>query len=135
MTDQPLTKEQFATTAETFMAVAILIRTHLEEHIRSEEVGPQGPFVRDEGAHDFTLDGEFNLHALAGLLTRDLLKKFEVIEPGDLQQLLAVAALYVDAFEDDEMMSLPEKLRLQEVEAVLARHGAEPEKKEGHDGD
>ena len=41
----------------------------------------------------------------------------------DFGQLLAVATLYVDSFKEDELMSLPEKLRLQEVEAILERHG------------
>ena len=46
-----------------------------------------------------------------------------VIPVADLGQLLAVATLYADAFRPDEMMTLPEKMRLQEVEAVLGRHG------------
>lgn len=41
----------------------------------------------------------------------------------DFDVLLAVATLYVNAFSDDEMMTLPEKMRLQEVEDVLERHG------------
>ena len=41
----------------------------------------------------------------------------------ELDQLLAVATIYVNAFEPDEMMDLPEKLRLQEVEAILERYG------------
>ena len=41
----------------------------------------------------------------------------------DLVILLAVATLYVDAFGEDEMMTLPEKLRLQDVEDVVNRHG------------
>jgi hypothetical protein len=41
----------------------------------------------------------------------------------DFEVLLAVATLYVGAFADDEMMTLPEKMRLQEVEEVLKRHG------------
>lgn len=47
----------------------------------------------------------------------------EAVTPDDVGQLLAVATLYVDAFREDEMMTLPEKLRLQEVEAILERHG------------
>jgi hypothetical protein len=45
------------------------------------------------------------------------------IERADLDQLLAVATLYVSAFGEDEMMTLPEKLRLQEVESILEKHG------------
>jgi len=45
------------------------------------------------------------------------------IPEADLGQLLAVATLYVSAFSEDEMMTLPEKLRLQEVEAILERYG------------
>jgi len=45
------------------------------------------------------------------------------IPQADLDQLLAVATLYIDSFKEDELMSLPEKLRLQEVEAILERHG------------
>jgi hypothetical protein len=41
----------------------------------------------------------------------------------DFDHLLAVATIYVGAFGEDEMMTLPEKLRLQEVEAILERHG------------
>jgi hypothetical protein len=37
--------------------------------------------------------------------------------------LLAVGTLYVNAFTEEEMMTLPEKLRLQEVEAILDKHG------------
>ena len=45
------------------------------------------------------------------------------VPEADFGQLLAVATLYVDAFEEDETMSLPEKLRLQEVGKILERHG------------
>ena len=41
----------------------------------------------------------------------------------DLDVLLAVATLYLTSFTDDEMMTLPEKLRLQDVEDVVHRHG------------
>jgi hypothetical protein len=41
----------------------------------------------------------------------------------DMDVLLAVATLYLDAFRDDEKMTLPEKMRLQEVEDVVSRHG------------
>lgn len=41
----------------------------------------------------------------------------------ELDQLLAVATMYVDAFSPDEMMTLPEKLALQDVEAILERYG------------
>ena len=41
----------------------------------------------------------------------------------DLDVLLAVATLYLTAFTDDELMTLPEKLRLQDVEDVVHRHG------------
>ena len=41
----------------------------------------------------------------------------------EFDQLLAVATLYVNAFTDDERMSLTEKLRLQEVDAILDQYG------------
>ena len=41
----------------------------------------------------------------------------------DLDILLAVATIYVDAFSPDEMMTLPERMRLQDVEDVLERRG------------
>ena len=41
----------------------------------------------------------------------------------EIEALLAVATLYVDAFTDDEAMTLPERMRLQEIEDILARHG------------
>ena len=45
------------------------------------------------------------------------------INRADLDHLLAVATMYVKAFGEDEMMTLPEKFALQEVEAVLVRYG------------
>lgn len=44
----------------------------------------------------------------------------------ELDQLLAVATMYVDSFQEDELMTLPEKLALQEVEAILAKYGRRP---------
>lgn len=41
----------------------------------------------------------------------------------DLGQLLAVATVYLESFTDEDRMSLPEKLRLQEVEDVVKRRG------------
>jgi hypothetical protein len=41
----------------------------------------------------------------------------------DLDVLLAVATLYEAAFSEDEMVTLPERLRLQQVEDVLERRG------------
>ena len=42
---------------------------------------------------------------------------------GDLDVLIAVATLYIASFRPDEMMTLPEKLQLQDVEEVVKRHG------------
>jgi len=44
------------------------------------------------------------------------------ISQHDLDVLLSVATLYISAFAEDEM-TLPEKLRLQEVEEVVERYG------------
>ena len=41
----------------------------------------------------------------------------------ELDQLLAVATMYVDAFAPDEMLTLPGKLALQEVESILGKYG------------
>ena len=41
----------------------------------------------------------------------------------DLDTLLAVATLYLSAFTESELMSLTEKLRLQEVERVVEQYG------------
>lgn len=41
----------------------------------------------------------------------------------ELDLLLAVATLYVDAFGPDEMMTLAGKLLLQDVEAILDTYG------------
>ena len=41
----------------------------------------------------------------------------------DLDVLLAIATLYLTAFNGDELMTLPEKMRLQNVEDVVHRHG------------
>lgn len=43
--------------------------------------------------------------------------------PEEIGQLLAVATFYVGAFKEDEKMTLFEKLRLQEIEQILERHG------------
>lgn len=41
----------------------------------------------------------------------------------DIGQLLSVATMYVDSFSENEVMTLPERMRLQEIEAILDRHG------------
>ena len=41
----------------------------------------------------------------------------------EFDQLLAVATMYVGAFTEDEMMTLPEKFAFQEVEAILGKYG------------
>ena len=41
----------------------------------------------------------------------------------DLDCLLAVATLYLNSFTEDELMTLPEKFRYQDVEEVVKRHG------------
>ena len=41
----------------------------------------------------------------------------------EIGQLLAVATLYVDSFKDDELMTLPERMSLQQVEDILDRYG------------
>jgi hypothetical protein len=45
------------------------------------------------------------------------------ITEAEIEALLAVATLYVDAFKEDETMTLPERMRLQEIENILDRHG------------
>ncbi len=48
----------------------------------------------------------------------------EVTVPrAELEALLAVATLYAEAFSEDEMMALPQLMRLQEVDRILERHG------------
>jgi hypothetical protein len=41
----------------------------------------------------------------------------------EIGALLTVATMYVDAFSEDETMSLTERMRLQEIENILDRHG------------
>ena len=41
----------------------------------------------------------------------------------ELDQLLAVATMYIGAFTDDELMTLPQKMAFQEVEAVVEKYG------------
>lgn len=48
---------------------------------------------------------------------------FDGITEAEIVTLLAVATLYVKSFSDDEMMTLPQKLRLQEVEEIIGKHG------------
>lgn len=45
------------------------------------------------------------------------------ISRADLDTLLSVATLYIGAFGENEMMTLPEKFRLQMVEEVVEKHG------------
>ena len=45
------------------------------------------------------------------------------ISQAELDALLAVATLYISAFHEDEMLTLPEKLQLQYVEQIVERHG------------
>ncbi len=40
-----------------------------------------------------------------------------------LDLLLAVATIYIEAFADDEMLTLPGKLLLQDVEDIVAVYG------------
>jgi hypothetical protein len=40
-----------------------------------------------------------------------------------LDQLLAAATIYIEAFAPDELMTLPGKLQLQEIEAVVETYG------------
>ena len=45
------------------------------------------------------------------------------ISKQDFEMLLAVATMYVEAFEPDEKMTLVERLRLAQVEDLLAKYG------------
>lgn len=45
------------------------------------------------------------------------------ITEAEIETLLAVATLYVAAFNDDDEMTLTEQMRLQAVEDILNRHG------------
>ncbi len=54
---------------------------------------------------------------------RGLVAEPRVVAEPEIDALLAVATLYVDAFKDDEAMTLPERMRLQEIEDILDRHG------------
>ena len=45
------------------------------------------------------------------------------VERYELDTLLAVATLYLDAFTPDETMTLPERFALQGVEDVVAKYG------------
>ena len=67
-----------------------------------------------------------------GVVTTDVAKRIEhdrgrqeEIEKlrADLDVLRAVATLYLTSFTDDELMTLPEKMRLQDVEDVVHRYG------------
>lgn len=48
------------------------------------------------------------------------------VERHELDTLLAVAQIYLDAFAEDEAMSLTEKLAFQDVEGVVAKYSAGP---------
>ena len=63
-------------------------------------------------------DPEAEVQRLAGERAR-----LEHVPRRDLDILLAVATLYADSFAPGEMMTLPEKFALQDVEDVVKRHG------------
>lgn len=67
--------------AKMLFAVATFLRDELEEHLSDPLVGDA--FVRDEGEHYMRIDGEINLHALSGLIARDVLKKLPIEEGVD----------------------------------------------------
>lgn len=54
---------------------------------------------------------------------RDTTAEQLLMPRADLDTLLAVATMYIDAFGQDELMSLTERMRLQEVEDVVGRYG------------
>ncbi|MFI9154506.1 hypothetical protein [Streptomyces sp. NPDC053367] len=56
------------------------------------------------------------------------------VERHELDTLLAVARLYIDAFAEDEAMSLTEKLAFQDVEDVVAKYGPRPASSEEKTG-
>jgi hypothetical protein len=66
-----------------------------------------------------TWEGKYTLLREAYNKNRDALVQAEA----DIDVLLAVATIYVEAFSEEEVMTLPEKLQLQNVEAILARRG------------
>jgi hypothetical protein len=65
-------------------------------------------------------DPEAEIRRLAGERAR---LETVPVSRSDLDCLLAVATLYLASFTDDEMMTLPEKFRHQDVEDVVHRHG------------
>lgn len=63
-------------------------------------------------------------HEWNGMTARLMSYEFMDLTQHETDVLLAVATLYVDAFDDEnEMMTLPERMSLQEVEKILDRHG------------
>lgn len=72
-------------------AMAAFLRDELETHLSDPLVAPEA-FVRNEGEHYMRIDGEINLHALSGLIARDVLKKLP-IEEGVDRWILRKAAL------------------------------------------
>ena len=73
--------------------------------------------------HLATQDGVTVSTWIRRLVDRELSSETHYISQADLDTLLAVATLYIEAFPEDEMMTLPGKLFLQDVEEVVARHG------------
>jgi hypothetical protein len=77
--------------AKALFAVAAFLRDGLEAHIKDPLVKREA-YIRSEGEHRVLVDGEINLHALAGLIARDVLKKLP-IEEGVDRYILRKAAL------------------------------------------
>jgi hypothetical protein len=79
-------------------------------------------------------NGPYSEEYVKGATEEESLRHFQEKDPGvqhemipvsrmDWETLLAVGTLYVQSFADTEKMTLPERLRLQEVEEILAKFG------------
>ena len=90
----------------------------------AEEVGPvqgwQGSLMSAAPGFREIPDPEAEVRRLAG---ERAAQENVPVPRRDLDVLLAVATLYLTSFTDDELMTLPEKMQLQDVEDAVHRHG------------
>lgn len=74
-----LTPDELAKLQVTFVTLSTKIRDTLEIEISRDLVAQDGAYIRpdDNEDHVWVLDGRFDLHALAGLITRRLLQDLD----------------------------------------------------------
>jgi hypothetical protein len=92
--------------------------------VSSEQPREWGPEdVRPNARGGYDLSDAAVAEVMEASFGADATRPVITVDQTEFDALLAVATLYVEAFGNDEAMTLPERMRLQEVEDILAKHG------------